>query len=168
MTWDGQFSFTSEGSAWAVARSGGDAALVRTDDGWETWSEMHPRIATFSPSTTCPERLDVAAYQADDLYQIDCPQNLHSLRQGISILSVLAPGVIVLEPTNVINSSQVPAVTYQVSIAVRENDSNRSLEDAYDLLSGSSVLPIRSQHPRKSQDPGNRSGGCQSDQCGGP
>ena len=42
--WDGQFSFVNQELAWAVARSGGAIALVKTVDGCSTWSLLEPEI----------------------------------------------------------------------------------------------------------------------------
>jgi photosystem II stability/assembly factor-like uncharacterized protein len=44
VTWDGQFSFVDEQHGWAVARSGVQSSLVRTDDGARTWQELHPVV----------------------------------------------------------------------------------------------------------------------------
>jgi len=44
VTWDGQFSFVSPSEGWAVARSDGEVALVRTLDGGTTWALLEPVI----------------------------------------------------------------------------------------------------------------------------
>jgi photosystem II stability/assembly factor-like uncharacterized protein len=42
--WDGQFSFVSADLGWAVAQEEDELALVRTDDGGETWAIVEPVI----------------------------------------------------------------------------------------------------------------------------
>jgi photosystem II stability/assembly factor-like uncharacterized protein len=42
VAWDGQFSFVDDMIGWAVARSEGATALVRTTNGGRTWQELHP------------------------------------------------------------------------------------------------------------------------------
>lgn len=44
--WAGQFSFVNEDLAWAVAQSGQEFALVKTNDGCGTWEEINPQIVT--------------------------------------------------------------------------------------------------------------------------
>ena len=44
VNWDGQFSFVSGDLGWAVAKSGGSIALVRTTNGARTWSLLEPVI----------------------------------------------------------------------------------------------------------------------------
>jgi hypothetical protein len=45
VSWDGQFSFVDDTNGWAVARSAGAIAFVRTTDGGKTWRELHPIIS---------------------------------------------------------------------------------------------------------------------------
>lgn len=45
VTWEGQFSFVSSEEGWAVARDGGEIALVRTTDGGRTWQIIEPESA---------------------------------------------------------------------------------------------------------------------------
>jgi photosystem II stability/assembly factor-like uncharacterized protein len=44
VTWDGQFSWIDERTGWAVARSDGALALVRTDDAGRNWDLLKPRV----------------------------------------------------------------------------------------------------------------------------
>jgi photosystem II stability/assembly factor-like uncharacterized protein len=44
VAWDGQFSFVDDMIGWAVARSEGATAFVRTTNGGRTWQELHPII----------------------------------------------------------------------------------------------------------------------------
>jgi photosystem II stability/assembly factor-like uncharacterized protein len=44
VAWDGQFSFVDETTGWAVARSDGAIAFVRTTNGGKSWQEVHPVI----------------------------------------------------------------------------------------------------------------------------
>jgi photosystem II stability/assembly factor-like uncharacterized protein len=44
VNWDGQFSFNDPQYGWAIARSGGQVALVRTIDWAATWSIIKPTI----------------------------------------------------------------------------------------------------------------------------
>jgi photosystem II stability/assembly factor-like uncharacterized protein len=44
VSWDGQFSFVDDTNGWAVARSAGAIAFVRTTNGGKTWQELHPVI----------------------------------------------------------------------------------------------------------------------------
>ncbi len=44
LQWDGQFSFVSEQLGWAVARSEGAIALVKTSNGGGIWDLLKPRI----------------------------------------------------------------------------------------------------------------------------
>lgn len=44
VNWDGQFSFIDPQSGWAIARAGNERALVKTSDGGNSWSLMHPII----------------------------------------------------------------------------------------------------------------------------
>lgn len=44
VAWDGQFSFVNAQLGWAVARSGEQIALVTTQNGGQTWAELHPRV----------------------------------------------------------------------------------------------------------------------------
>jgi len=44
VNWDGQFSFVDLNTGWAVARNGGEIALVKTLDGGGTWQVIQPRI----------------------------------------------------------------------------------------------------------------------------
>lgn len=50
VSWDGQFSFVDASNGWAVARSGEEIALVRTDDGASTWRILNPEVGE-SPAT---------------------------------------------------------------------------------------------------------------------
>ena len=45
VSWEGQFSFVSQQLGWAVARSETEIALVKTDDGGQTWSIIEAAIA---------------------------------------------------------------------------------------------------------------------------
>ncbi len=45
VSWDGQFSFVSEELGWAIARAENEIALVRTQDGGQTWRILEPEIA---------------------------------------------------------------------------------------------------------------------------
>lgn len=45
VAWEGQFSFFDDQHGWAVARTEGAVALVKTDDGGRTWQELQPTIA---------------------------------------------------------------------------------------------------------------------------
>lgn len=45
VAWDGQFSFVDPRTGWAIARSGGETALVKTSNGGGAWSEIKPVIA---------------------------------------------------------------------------------------------------------------------------
>jgi len=42
VNWDGQFSFVDEQNGWAIAKNKGEIALVRTEDGGRTWSQLEP------------------------------------------------------------------------------------------------------------------------------
>jgi hypothetical protein len=42
VNWDGQFSFVDELNGWAIARNEGEIALVHTEDGGRTWSQLEP------------------------------------------------------------------------------------------------------------------------------
>lgn len=44
VAWDGQFSFVDKRHGWAVARSGDEIALVKTDDGGSTWYLLKPQL----------------------------------------------------------------------------------------------------------------------------
>jgi photosystem II stability/assembly factor-like uncharacterized protein len=44
VTWDGQFSWIDERNGWAVARSDGALALVKTTNAGATWDLLKPRI----------------------------------------------------------------------------------------------------------------------------
>jgi photosystem II stability/assembly factor-like uncharacterized protein len=44
VSWDAQFSFVDRQNGLAVARSGGEVALVRTGNGGATWEEIRPTI----------------------------------------------------------------------------------------------------------------------------
>jgi photosystem II stability/assembly factor-like uncharacterized protein len=43
VNWDGDFSFVDGRHGWAIARADQAIALVRTDDGGQTWQELKPR-----------------------------------------------------------------------------------------------------------------------------
>lgn len=45
VNWDGQFTFVDLQHGWAVARDGGEVALVRTVNGGSTWSVLKPLSA---------------------------------------------------------------------------------------------------------------------------
>ena len=45
VSWDGQFSFVSQQLGWAVARSETEIALVKTENGGESWSIIEPKIS---------------------------------------------------------------------------------------------------------------------------
>jgi photosystem II stability/assembly factor-like uncharacterized protein len=46
VSWEGQFSFIDAQNGWAVARSSDEQiALVRTEDGGRTWSQLDPTVA---------------------------------------------------------------------------------------------------------------------------
>lgn len=45
VNWDGQFSFINAQTAWVVATDNGQAALVKTVDGGQTWQEIKPKVA---------------------------------------------------------------------------------------------------------------------------
>jgi photosystem II stability/assembly factor-like uncharacterized protein len=45
VNWDGQFSFLTLNTGWAVARTAGQIALVNTVDGGRTWQEIKPVVA---------------------------------------------------------------------------------------------------------------------------
>jgi photosystem II stability/assembly factor-like uncharacterized protein len=45
VNWDGQFSFSDPQNGWAVARSNGEIALVKTVNGGGTWKIIEPVIA---------------------------------------------------------------------------------------------------------------------------
>jgi photosystem II stability/assembly factor-like uncharacterized protein len=45
VSWDGQFSFIDEQNGWAIARNQDEIALVRTEDGGRTWSQLDPITA---------------------------------------------------------------------------------------------------------------------------
>ena len=45
VSWDGQFSFVDEQNGWAIARNQDEIALVRTEDGGRTWSQLDPITA---------------------------------------------------------------------------------------------------------------------------
>jgi photosystem II stability/assembly factor-like uncharacterized protein len=45
VSWDGQFSFIDEQNGWAIARDQDEIALVRTEDGGRTWSQLDPITA---------------------------------------------------------------------------------------------------------------------------
>ncbi|HSB01336.1 MAG TPA: hypothetical protein VLE49_11840 [Anaerolineales bacterium] len=45
VTWDGQFSFVDPQTGWAIARSNGQTALVKTSNGGAAWIELKPVIA---------------------------------------------------------------------------------------------------------------------------
>lgn len=44
VTWDGQFDFIDPQTGWAVAQSGGDIALVKTQDGGAKWSILEVEL----------------------------------------------------------------------------------------------------------------------------
>lgn len=44
VNWDGDFWFVNPQTGWAVARSGVQSALVRTDNGGATWQLLHPVV----------------------------------------------------------------------------------------------------------------------------
>jgi len=44
VTWDGSFDFTNAQTGWAVARAGEQIALVRSDNGGQTWTLLKPKI----------------------------------------------------------------------------------------------------------------------------
>jgi hypothetical protein len=46
VSWDGQFSFVNEQLGWAVARSETEIALVKTEDGGQSWSIIEPTISS--------------------------------------------------------------------------------------------------------------------------
>ncbi len=45
VSWDGQFSFVSEQLGWAVARNETEIALVKTEDGGQSWLIIEPTIS---------------------------------------------------------------------------------------------------------------------------
>jgi photosystem II stability/assembly factor-like uncharacterized protein len=45
VNWDGQFTFIDELNGWAIARNEGEIALVQTEDGGRTWSQLEPVAA---------------------------------------------------------------------------------------------------------------------------
>ena len=45
MNWDGQFDFVDESAGFAVARSGDQVALVRTQDAGRSWEILEPVLA---------------------------------------------------------------------------------------------------------------------------
>jgi photosystem II stability/assembly factor-like uncharacterized protein len=44
VTWDGSFDFANAQTGWAVARAGDEIALVRSDNGGQTWALLKPKI----------------------------------------------------------------------------------------------------------------------------
>jgi photosystem II stability/assembly factor-like uncharacterized protein len=44
VTWDGSFDFVTQQTGWAVARAGEQVALVRSDNGGQTWALLKPKM----------------------------------------------------------------------------------------------------------------------------
>ncbi len=79
-------------------------------------------------------------FKADSGYEISYPLELYSIRNGPSAPDVLFPGTKVFEPNDSFYYQEPRAVTYKISIAVRENSQNLSLDDPKSLLAHSAIV----------------------------
>jgi len=79
-------------------------------------------------------------FKADSGYEISYPLELYSMRNGLSPSDVLFPGIKVLEPNDWFYYQEPRAVTYKLSIAVRENAQSLSFDDPKPLLAQSAIV----------------------------
>jgi len=95
-----------------------------------------------STSQATPDTLSTVhwkTFKADSGYEISYPLELYSIRNGLSSADVLFPGTKVLEPNDSFYYHEPRAVTYKVSIAVRVNTENLSLDEPKSLLARSAI-----------------------------
>ncbi len=80
------------------------------------------------------------AYQADSGYRVSYPLELYSMRDGDSPSDVLFPGTKVIEPNDAFSYQEPRAITYQLSITVRENTQGLSLDAPEALLARGGLI----------------------------
>jgi inhibitor of cysteine peptidase len=79
-------------------------------------------------------------YRAESGYAIQYPLNTYSMRTGISGPEVLFPGVKVIEPNDSFYYREPRGVVYKISIAVTENSTGLTLDNAEQLLTNSQII----------------------------
>lgn len=70
-----------------------------------------------------------STYQATRFYQIEYPLDKYSIRSGPANINASWPGIINLEPNDIFNEEKPLAVTYQVSIGIKENKEGYTREN---------------------------------------
>ena len=95
---------------------------------------------TSQATTGTLSKVNWKTFKADSGYTISYPLELYSIRNGLSGPDVFFPGVKVLEPNDSFYYQEPRAVTYKISIAVRDNPQNLSLDDPESLLAQSAII----------------------------
>ena len=94
-----------------------------------------------SPATDSLVDATWKKFKADSGYEISYPLEWYSIRDGLtSSHEVYFQGVKVLVPNDWFYYQEPRAVTYKISIAVRENVDDLSLDEAQSLLSGGAII----------------------------
>jgi hypothetical protein len=81
-----------------------------------------------------------STFRAAGLYRLRYPAELYSVREGSPSVDALWPGIIALEPNEALNQRSPRAVTYKISVAVRESETGLSLDQAVELLSTGLII----------------------------
>lgn len=83
------------------------------------------------------------AFQADSGYRVSYPLEIYSMRDGDSPSDVLFPGTKVIEPNDAFSYQEPRAITYQLSITVRENPLSLSLNAPEALLAQGGIIAYK-------------------------
>lgn len=96
--------------------------------------------AVAGADTTALDTSNWQPFKADSGYEIRYPLALYSVRDAASPSDVLYPGVKAITPNDSFYYGKPHATTYKISIAVRENGANLTLDNQAELLAGSALM----------------------------
>lgn len=96
-------------------------AQCNTPDGRHFVQELTDEEKKKLVPPTIDETGDWGIYKASNLYEIKYPLDKYSVSKGFANIDAYWPGIIDIEPNDIFNQQKPAAVTYQVSIGIKEN-----------------------------------------------